>query len=95
MSDLSGVLPVSEARKNLYDIVDEAITKLRRFIVTRRGGGSITVLSTEEVESLEETMEIMSSKTLVKEIKQGLADIKRGRTRSLKEVEKRFKLYEN
>lgn len=95
MSDLSQVLPVSEARKNLYSIVDEAITKLRRFVVTRREGGSITVLSTDEVESLEETMEIMSSKTLVKEIKQGLADIKNGRTKSLKDVEKRFKLYEN
>ena len=88
MSNLSVSLPVSEARKNFYDIADEAINNLKRFVITRRRGGSITVLSTEEMDSLEETMEILSNRILVKNIKQGLDDIKKGRTKSLSEIEK-------
>ncbi len=88
MSNLSVSLPVSVARKNFYDIADEAINKLKRFVITRRRGGSITVLSTEEMDSLEETMEILSNSILVKNIKQGLDDIKRGKTKSLNEIEK-------
>jgi len=95
MSNLSAVLPVSEARKNLYDIVDEAVNKLRRFMIIRRHGGSITILSTEEMESLEETMDIMASKQLIKDIRKGLDDIKKGRTKSLAAVERQFKLHEN
>jgi prevent-host-death family protein len=88
MSNLSTTLPVSEARKNLYDVVDEAVTELKRFIITRRRGGSITVLATEEMESLEETVEILSNKRLMKDIKQGVADIKTGKTKTLREAEK-------
>lgn len=88
MSNMPVSLPVSEARKNFYDMTDEAINKLKRFVITRRRGGSITVLSTEEMDSLEETMDILSDNRLIKNIKQGLEDIKRGKTKTLKEVEK-------
>lgn len=88
MSDISAKLPVSEARKNLYDIVDETVKKYRRFIVTHRSGGSITILPTEEIDSLEESLEIMNDKKLLKNIADGLGDIKRGRTKTLEEVEK-------
>jgi hypothetical protein len=40
-------------------------------------------------------MDIMASKQLIKDIRKGLDDIKKGRTKSLAAVERQFKLHEN
>lgn len=79
MNTLSSVLPASEARNNLYTILDEVSNKFRRFTITLRGKAKVVIMSAEEVESWEETLEIMSNKKLVNQIKNGLADIKAGR----------------
>ena len=83
MNNLSAVLPASEARANFYDLLDEVSGKLRRFTITLRGKAKAVVMPAEEVEAMEETMEIMADKKLVKSIQEGLDDIKHGRVISL------------
>ncbi len=92
MSDLSTVLPASEARANFYDMLEDVSNKLRRFTITLRGKAKAVVMPAEEVESLEETMEIMADKKLVKSIQEGLDDIKHGRVISHEELLKKLKL---
>lgn len=83
MNNLSAVLPASQARANFYDLLDEVSDKLRRFTITLRGKVKAVVMPAEEVESWEETLEIMSNKKLVAQINEGLDDIKHGRVISL------------
>ncbi|MDZ7586986.1 MAG: type II toxin-antitoxin system Phd/YefM family antitoxin [Patescibacteria group bacterium] len=83
MNTISSVLPASEARDNFYTMLDEVSDKLRRFTITLRGKVKAVVMSAEEVESWEETLEIMSNKKLVAQINEGLDDVKHGRVISL------------
>lgn len=79
MAHLPTIIPASQARSNFYDLIDEVATTSKKFIITRRGRAQAVVLSPEEVESWEETLEIMSNKKLMRDIEKGLEDIKKGR----------------
>jgi len=78
MSTLSSTLPASEARKNFYTMLDEVNTKLKSFSITLHGKVKAIVINPDELESWRETLDIMSNKKLVKELKQSQAEIKRG-----------------
>lgn len=82
MKTLSSVLPASEARSNFYTIIEEVGDKLRRFTITLRGKAKAVVMHPDEVAAWEETMDILSNKKLVKDIQEGLEDIKKGRISS-------------
>jgi len=92
MANLPTVIPASQARSNFYNMLDEVSTTSKRFIITKRGRAKAVVLSPEEVESWEETLEIMSNKRLMKDIREGMADIKKGRVTPLEDVIKELKL---
>ena len=94
MAHLPTIIPASEARSNFYDLLNEVSTTSKRFIITKRGRAKAVVLSPEEVESWEETLDIMSNKKLMKDIKEGLDDVKKGRVTPLEQVLKELKLNE-
>jgi prevent-host-death family protein len=85
MNISSDTIPASEARSNFYYLLDEVNKKLRQFIITLRGKQQAVLLSVEEWQSWQETLEIMSDKKLVQSIKKGL---KSKKTYSQKEVDK-------
>ena len=69
MNTLSSSIPANEARANFYQILDEAADKLRQFTVTLRGKSKVVIMAAEEFEGWLETLEIMSDKNLVADIK--------------------------
>lgn len=79
MTNLTTTLPASEARSNFYTLLDE-VKNFRRFTITRRGRVAAVIISQEEVESWEETLEIMSNPKLMTEIKKAEKQIKNGAT---------------
>lgn len=84
--NISGnTIPASQARSNFYYLLDEVNKKLRQFVITLRGKEQAVLLSVEEWQSWQETLEIMSDKKLVQSIKKGLRSKK---TYSQKEVDK-------
>lgn len=85
-------LTVSQARDNLYDLIDEVGLKLRSFIISHHGKPTAVVMPVEDLESWDETLEIMSNKKLMKAIRQGQKDYATGKTVSLEEVEKKLGL---
>lgn len=90
MSHLPTVIPASQARSNFYDMLEEVSKTFRRFVITRRGRAEAVVLNPEEVESWEETMEIMSNKKLMRDIKKGQEDFRKGKFFTLDEIEKKL-----
>lgn len=81
-------LPITEARINLPTLVDNAKNKLDEYVITVNGKPAAILISNDEYESLKETLEIMSDPKLMKDIKEGLEDIKAGRVTPWEEVKK-------
>lgn len=65
MATLQPILPANEARANFYQILEEAGENMRQFIITHRGRKPVIVMSQEEFEGWQETLEIMSDKKLM------------------------------
>ena len=62
-------LTVSQARANLYDLIEEVGSKLRRFVISHKGRPTAVVMPVEDLESWDETLEIMANKKLMRSIK--------------------------
>lgn len=92
MNVLSGTLPANIARANFYQILEEVGTDLRRFVITHRGKTKAVVMPIEDVEAWEETLEILSDKKLMKDIKKSQSDYANGNFITLEEVEKKYNL---
>lgn len=80
-------LPITEARRKIFDIVDEAQETGTRFMLTTKGTPKAIVMSVAEFESWAETLEIMEDfPSLGKDIKEAEADLARGNYIALEEV---------
>lgn len=83
-------LALTEARKDLSKLLDEVSATHEHITITRQGRPAGVVMSAEEFESWQETLEIMADPEAVAALKEGLRDIKAGRVRPLEEVLKRL-----
>ena len=73
-------------------MLDEVSNKLRRFTITLRGKVKAVVMPADEVEAWEETLEILSDKKLMLDLKESDKDIKKGRVISLDDLKIRYDL---
>lgn len=89
---LPTILTVSQARDNLYDIVGEAGKGSRAFMITHMGKPSAVVMPIDDFEGWVETLDILSNKKLMKQIRQGEKDLKAGKTHKLEDVIKELGL---
>ncbi len=85
-------LPLTEARKDLSKIVDEVSNVHEHVTITRQGKPAAVVMSADEFESWQETMEIMADPKAMAAIRRGEKDIKAGRVRPWEEVRVRLGL---
>ncbi len=70
------VLSVSEAKMKLSGLIDTVNTTDEEIVITKNGRPAAVLVSTEEFESLKETIAIRSDLALMKEIKKGLRALK-------------------
>ncbi|MDP9245972.1 MAG: type II toxin-antitoxin system Phd/YefM family antitoxin [Chloroflexota bacterium] len=85
-------LPLTEARKDLSKIVDEVSNVHEHVTITRQGKPAAVVMSADEFESWQETMEIMADPKAMAAIRRAEKDIKAGRVRPWEEVRARLGL---
>ena len=83
-------LPFTEARKDLSKIIDEVSSSHEHVVITKQGTPKAVVMSSDEFESWQETVEILDDPAAMRAIRQGLRDVKAGRVRPLEEVLKRL-----
>jgi antitoxin YefM len=89
---LAATIPANEARTNFYQLLEEVGTNLRRFVITHRGKTKAVVMPIEDVEAWEETLDILSDKKLMKDLKESDRDIKNGRVISLDDLKIKYNL---
>jgi len=66
---MSETIPFTEAKAHLSDLVDRTVREHQRFILTRNGRPAAVLLSPEDLESLEETVDILQDRPLLDSIR--------------------------
>lgn len=80
------VLPLSEAKARLSQLVAELEVNEEELIITRNGRPAAVLISADEFASWQETREIQRDATLMREIKRGLRQLEKGQRFTFEEV---------
>ena len=80
----STIIPATEAREKLTSLMEEVEQTNNRVIITKKGRAKVALISLEELEGWEETLDILRDEAEVASIRRGLKDIKEGRLREWK-----------
>lgn len=75
---MNNLIPISDVRANLADLVDKIYADLDRVVITVNGQPKAVLVSADELESLEETAEILAIPGAKLSIKIGLKQAKKG-----------------
>jgi len=82
---MSEVLPFSEVKAHLSEIADRVELEHDRIMVTRNGRPSFVLMSPDDLESLEETLEIIQDYELMESLRRSREEAARGERRPLKD----------
>jgi antitoxin YefM len=80
-------IPLSDARARLSELVDEAVRTHERVEITRNGRRAAILMSADDFDSLQETLDILSDPQLMQELAEADEQIKRGEVYTQEEVE--------
>jgi antitoxin YefM len=71
-------LSLSEVKMKLSELVERVHSTDEEVVITKNGRPAAVLVSPEEFESWKETIEILSSRDLMDEIRRGLAALRKG-----------------
>ena len=71
-------LPLSHVKAHLSEIADRVEGQHDRVVVTRKGRPAAVLVSPEDLESLEETLAVLSDPQLMRQIRESEAELERG-----------------
>lgn len=80
------MVPLSEAKARLSEIADEVFRTHDRVQVTRNGRRFVVIMSVEDLESLEATLELLSDPAAMAEIEEARQQVARGEHTTLEEM---------
>lgn len=89
---MTNLIPITYVRAKLPDLIDKVNKKLDRVTITVNGQPKATLISAEELESLEETLEILSNPKLMRDLKKAEKEIEEGKYITWEELQKELKL---
>jgi antitoxin YefM len=73
-------VPLAEVKNRLSEVVERLEREHGRVVITKHGRPAAVMLSLDDLESLEETLEILSDPALMKSIQEAEADVADGRS---------------
>ncbi len=79
-------MPLADVKNRLSEVVERLEREHGRVVITKHGRPAAVVLSIEDLESLEETLEVLNSAALIRDIRSGASDetVVLSRTHALK-----------
>jgi prevent-host-death family protein len=80
-------MPLADVKDRLSEVVDEVEREHRRVVITKHGRPAAVVLSVEDLESLEETLDILGSDRLLADVRQSPAELAEGAAMPLSKEE--------
>ena len=76
--NMTNLMSISDVRQHLPNLVSKVNKYLDRVVITVKGQPKATLISAEELESLEETAEILAIPGAEKDILTGIREAKKG-----------------
>ena len=89
---MAKIVPFTEARARLTELLDDVEARHEHVVITRNGRPAAVVISPEEWEALEETVEVLQDDELLAALRESEEDVKAGRLFSLDEVKRELGL---
>jgi antitoxin YefM len=86
---VSEQMPLADVKNRLSEVVDRLEREHGRVVITKHGHPAAVVMSIEDLESLEETLDILDSADLLADIRESLAEVAAGRAEVLTKDEAR------
>jgi len=77
---MTKTLTITEARRDLTKIVDRSNRLLEKYLITVNGKPEAVIMSSEEYDSLMETLDILSEPGALEEIRAAEEEIKAGKS---------------
>lgn len=87
---VSETLPLAEIKARLSEIVDRIEREHDRIVLTRNGRPAAVLMSPEDLQALEDTLDLLSDPTAVKEIEAARDDVAKGRVVTADELGSKY-----
>lgn len=71
-------MALKDVKNRLSEVVDQVEREHGRVVITKHGRPAAVVVSIDDLESLEETLAIMSRPRLLEQVRDSVADLRRG-----------------
>jgi antitoxin YefM len=72
---VSEQLPLADVKNRLSEVVDRLEREHGRVVITKHGRPAAVVISVDDLESLEETLDVMGSAALMDDIREALTEL--------------------
>ncbi len=82
-------MPLADVKNRLSEVVDRLEREHGRVVITKHGRPAAVVMSVEDLEGLEETLDILSDPKLMRRIRRAEAEIAAGHAEELTKEEAR------
>lgn len=86
---MAETLPLADVKARFSELADRVEKEHDRIVVTRNGRPAVVLVSPDDLESLEETLSILSNHELTRKLRAGIREIAAGRGIPLSEVARR------
>lgn len=87
---MDSTLPLSEIKARLSEIVDGIERDHHRVVLTRNGRAAAVLLSPEDLDALEDTVELLSDPAALDEIRHAQEELARGELVTADELRARY-----
>lgn len=75
---MSETMPLAAVKAHFSEVADRVEKQQERIVVTRNGRPALVLISPDDLESLEETLAILSDKRLMTKVRKGLKEADAG-----------------
>jgi antitoxin YefM len=72
-------MPLADVKNRLSEVVDRLEREHGRVVITKHGRPAAVVMSVEDLEGLEETLDILSDPKLMRRIRKAQAEVETGK----------------
>lgn len=85
---MAKIVPFSDARAHLTELLDEVERVHEHLVITRNGRRAVVVMSQDEYESLIETLEVLADDEAMEDLRKSDEDVKAGRVYDWEKVKR-------
>lgn len=82
---MSETLPFTQVKAHLSDLVDRVLREHERITVTRNGRPAAVLMNPEDLDSLEETVDVLQDRNLLESIRESRREASQGKRLRLKD----------